>query len=335
MVFALITRTEGSTYGKCGTPLLFAEHSEYSGLLSGGCLEGDLRERAQKIFKIGGTKLVRYDERGSSDPVFGLGSGCEGAMDVFMLRVGLENDWQPLAHLQSALKAHVVSSVGLVVESQRSDLRAGDVILPTAGGFEAALLSVARTGRADWLPATTGGRVFGLPLVLPPRVLLLGSGPDAEPVVDFAARLGWKVSIYDHRPARLDSGHFPGAERAVLGRPTDLADELNLESFEAAIVMSHHLESDAAYLRALATSSVGYIGLLGPVSRRETLRKALGREFHSLSERLRSPVGLALGGRSSSSIALAIVAEIHAWLYQRDETSWHFSSTNANLAESE
>lgn len=269
MVFALITRTEGSTYGKCGTPLLFAEHSEYSGLLSGGCLEGDLRERAQKIFKIGGAQLVRYDQRGSSDPIFGLGSGCEGAMDVFMLRIGAENDWQPLAHLQSALKAHVVTSVGLVVESQRSDLRAGDVVLPTTAGFEAALLGVARTGRADWLPVTTGGRVFGLPLVLPPRVLLLGSGPDAEPVVDFAARLGWKVTVYDHRPARLDSEHFPAAERAVLGRPADLAAKLNLESFQAAVIMSHHLEADAAYLCALGTSAVGYIGLLGPVARRD------------------------------------------------------------------
>jgi xanthine dehydrogenase accessory factor len=41
----------------------------------------------------------------------------------------------------------------------------------------------------------------------------------------------------------------------------------------------------------------------------------VGADFAALAGRLRSPVGLALGGRGSAAIALAIVAEIHAFLH--------------------
>jgi xanthine dehydrogenase accessory factor len=41
----------------------------------------------------------------------------------------------------------------------------------------------------------------------------------------------------------------------------------------------------------------------------------LGADYAALNGRLRSPVGLGLGGRASASIALSIIAEIHAWLH--------------------
>jgi xanthine dehydrogenase accessory factor len=79
--------------------------------------------------------------------------------------------------------------------------------------------------------------------------------------------------------------------------------------------MSHHLPSDLKYLRALAATSVPYIGLLGPAARRERLLTDLGADADKIRKRLHAPVGLALGGRSPESIALAIIAEIHAFVH--------------------
>ena len=84
--------------------------------------------------------------------------------------------------------------------------------------------------------------------------------------------------------------------------------------FTAAVVMSHHLPSDLEYLRALSASSLAYIGLLGPPARREKLLSELGADLQSLRPRLHAPVGLNLGGRTPEAIALAIVAEIHAFI---------------------
>ena len=237
-------------------------------------------------------------------------------MTIFVMRVGPEQDWQPLAHFGTALMAHQPTAVGLVVESPDAQPRTGTVLLPgAAGDLDSDLTRVARSGRAEWWPSAPQWRVLALPLILPMRLLLLGAGPDAIPLVGLAAQLGWRVSLYDHRPALADASRFPGAECVLLGRPEALASRVTLESYDAVVIMSHHLESDAAYLRGLATSSVRYVGLLGPAPRRERLRQGLSREFATLGGRLRSPVGLALGGRASSSIALAIVAEIHACLH--------------------
>jgi xanthine dehydrogenase accessory factor len=79
--------------------------------------------------------------------------------------------------------------------------------------------------------------------------------------------------------------------------------------------MSHHLPSDLKYLRALAATSVPYIGLLGPAVRRERLLADLESDAEKIRGRLHAPVGLAIGGRSPESIALAIIAEIHAFVH--------------------
>jgi xanthine dehydrogenase accessory factor len=81
-------------------------------------------------------------------------------------------------------------------------------------------------------------------------------------------------------------------------------------------VMSHHLPSDLNYLSVLSETTIPYVGLLGPAPRREKLLADLGNErAQKLRARLHAPVGLALGGRSPESIALSIVAEIHAFLH--------------------
>ncbi len=338
----VLVQTVGSTYRKAGAMLLIAGDGQYAGLLSGGCLEGDLGERARAVIATGRAALVTYDLRNSDDLVWGLGLGCEGAMHILLLRVGPREEWQPLAHMAAALAGHTPTAVAMVSESQEADIPAGALLLPPASGESALALprSLSASGRAALLEpsilaaltAAAGaqkvGRLEGpdarwklllLPLSLPPKLLILGAGPDALPVVDFAARLHWRVTVVDHRPAYAVVPHFPSAERVLLARPDEIAQALDLRQFAAAVVMSHHLPSDLEYLRVLGASSLAYVGLLGPPARREKLLSELGPEAELLRSRLRAPVGLNLGGRAPEAIALAIVAEIHAFVHGKQQ----------------
>jgi xanthine/CO dehydrogenase XdhC/CoxF family maturation factor len=323
LALGVLVHTAGSTYRKPGALILIAEDGEYAGLISGGCLEGDLREHARTVIASGTARTVRYDTRTADDLLWGLGLGCEGAMEILLLQTGPANAWQPLAHLAAALEAHQATAVGLIVASSQSDVRTGSVVLPddpkpgsqlapplASAAVQELLRRVAARGETAW-HEPSGWKLFVLPLALPPRILLLGAGPDAVPVVDLAARLNWKVTLVDHRAAYAVPDHFPGAERVLLARPETLADSLDLSGFTAAVVMSHHLPSDLAYLRVLAASPIPYVGLLGPAVRRERLLVDLGAEAQGLQGRLHAPVGLPLGGRSPESIALAIVAQLH------------------------
>jgi xanthine/CO dehydrogenase XdhC/CoxF family maturation factor len=325
LVLGVLAHTAGSTYRKPGALMLIAGNGDYAGLLSGGCLEGDLREHARAVIATGVCCPVRYDLTGPEDELWGLGLGCEGAMQILLLRVGPENDWQPIADLSRSLAAHSRTAIGVVIESRDPQVPLGTLLLPErvqgravlrTAAVAAALERAAAERAPEWVEGPQGQwRLFVLPLALPPRVLLLGAGPDAAPVLDFAALLDWKITILDHRAAYAVPGHFPAAERVLLGHPEELAANVDLEAFSAAVVMSHHLSSDLGYLRALARADVPYVGLLGPAVRREKLLAQLGPLAERLRPRLHAPVGLRLGGRAPQSVALAIVAELHAFFH--------------------
>src|SRR6187401_1236586 len=102
LVLATVIKTGGSTYAKPGAQMLIAANGEYAGLLSGGCLEGDLREHAREVAASGTGRIVSYDLRTSTDQLFGLGAGCEGAMDELLTRVSAVDGWQPLPYLAEA-----------------------------------------------------------------------------------------------------------------------------------------------------------------------------------------------------------------------------------------
>jgi xanthine dehydrogenase accessory factor len=325
VALGVLVDTAGSTYRKPGAMILIAADGDYAGLISGGCLEGDLREHARAVIDTGTASTLRYDMRSTEDLLWGLGLGCEGAMQILLLRAGPDNDWQPLTRLARALEAHEATAVGVVVQSSQPDLPPGSLALPktssvhpalAAAPVQEALTHAAAQGRSAWLQQDAY-RLFVLPLTLPPRILLLGAGPDTVPVVDFAARLGWKVTLVDHRAAYAVPAHFPAAESVLLARPEELAHALALDSFSGAVVMSHHLPSDLAYLGTLARTAIPYVGLLGPASRRDRLLADLGADAEALKARLHAPVGLPLGGRNPESIALAIVAELHAFLHEK------------------
>lgn len=336
VVLGILAHTSGSTYRKAGALVLIADDGRYSGLLSGGCLEGDLRDRARAVMETGEACLVNYDHRDPDESLWGLGLGCEGAMSILLLRVGPQELWQPMAHLAAALSAYTRTAIGVVTESDDSAIRRGVLLLPE--GSQARILPLAASASAQtalldprvlvalsdakeastvqWVQGERGSwKLLLLPFTLPPKILLLGAGPDARPVVELASRLYWRVSLVDHRPAYADPEHFPLAERVVLARPDELAHVLDIQQFSAAVVMSHHLLTDIEYLRVLSDSRIKYIGLLGPRARRERALAGLGPRAELLLSRLRAPVGLNLGGRTPEAIALAVVAEIQAFMH--------------------
>lgn len=300
LVLATVIRTGGSTYAKPGAQMLIASDGEYAGLLSGGCLEGDLREHARHVAATGRARIVSYDLRSSTDQLFGLGAGCEGAMDVLLTRVAADGNWQPLADMAESFRNARERHFAFVIAST-------DSAFPLGHSFPAAPVP-------DLPP---GVELFVASVTPPPHLLLLGGGPDARPVATLADFLGWRVTVVEHRAAYLVPERFPAATRLIETRAAELGAKVALDEFSAAIVMSHHLDSDLQYLRVLSGTRLPYVGLLGPAARREKLLGDLGADADPLRARLRAPVGLDIGGRTPESIALSIIGEVHAALEGR------------------
>jgi xanthine/CO dehydrogenase XdhC/CoxF family maturation factor len=313
-VLATIVATAGSTYRKAGARMLIEADGRLTGLLSGGCLEHDLREYARGVLATGQARVVEYDLRNADDLLYGIGAGCEGAMRILLEPV------DPAGALAADLHAAARqlasgTPVALAIAHRGPDAQFGTRVWNSAEaatpGLGEACSRALLVGRSEAFRGSGGTETWIQVLAAPPHMLVCGAGPDAEPLVALLRSLRFPVTVSDHRPAYADPGRFPGAT-VSLGSADSLAARVPLAGCFAAVVMSHHLGSDESYLRLLAASPVAHIGLLGPRPRRERLLAALGPEAERLRLRLRGPVGFDIGAATPEGIALAIAAELHA-----------------------
>lgn len=334
LVLATVYETEGSTYSKAGAQMLITGDADFQGMLSGGCLEGDLAERAREVLESGKSQSVTYDLGQNDEELWGLGVGCDGLMRIFLQPVTPDNQYEPFATMCKAYEGLTEQVAATVLESGVDGLTEGSALVTVDGdvAFDdigetfarqiQAQAGAALLGRHSQVAAvsTDAGEVKVLFSILqpPPRILVLGAGLDAQPVVRLADELGWRVTVQDHRPAYIESGDFAGAEFVHCVPVSETATAISLDQFAAVIVMSHHLASDRQYLRQLAATDIGYIGLLGPPDRRRRLLEELGDNAERLLPRLHGPAGLDIGGRGPAAIALSIVAEIYQELMQAD-----------------
>ncbi len=327
-VLATVVEVEGSAYRREGTRLLIEGDGRLTGVLSGGCLERDLVERARSLLTLDACRLECYDLRSPDEALWGLGLGCGGKITLLLQPLAPDaGESSPLARFERVALARrpaVVATVfrvhgdggGHAVGDQLSDEpglappglggRVHEAFAETRGGARPLVRRVAlETGELDLLcePATP-----------PTRLAIVGAGRDVIPVARLAGELGWEVTVADPRPTAEAAARFEGLAAYVDGAARRLAAGLALDPWSALLIMTHSYLDDLAALTELLTSPAPYVGLLGPAARRERLLADLAMQGHAPRPgelaRLHGPAGLDLGGRAPEEVALAILAEI-------------------------
>jgi xanthine dehydrogenase accessory factor len=286
-VLAIVVATEGSTYRKAGALILLPQQGTRVGWLSGGCLEAELEQAAARTLAQGRAQHLRLDTRGDDDLLFGSSSGCRGVVELMLLPLA---EAAPLLAALRSLEREPELQLELAVDGS----------------------GVARTDTRQWhwpaSGATEESPRWRLALRAPPRLLLLGAGPESAPLLRLAHLLGWCVDVVESRARWF--GLLAGADAHHM-EPAVLPGLLATQRFAAAVVMSHHYSRDLEFLQHCAHSAIAWIGLLGPVARRDALLAELDAATRErLLPRLQAPVGLRLGGEGPEAIALAIIAAL-------------------------
>jgi xanthine/CO dehydrogenase XdhC/CoxF family maturation factor len=330
MALATIVAVRGSTYRRPGARLLVPEEGAPIGNISGGCLEGDVADMARVVMREGTARLAGWDLTADDDAVWGLGLGCNGAIEVF---IEPAEQAAAVAHaLRSALERERPICVVTVLETEAPELVAAGARLVVApeGPIDGSLghadvdveaIVLARealaSGRSEIRTFVHGVRAFVEVLEPPLRLVICGAGHDAIPLVRAAAGVGWRAVVVDDRPAFLTTERFPQAHAFVpVDEPRAVATAAPLDARTFAVVMTHNYLRDRDYLRGLLASDVGYIAMLGPSARTHRLLTDLADEGTPITEadraRIHGPAGLDLGAEGPDEIAQAIVAEIVA-----------------------
>ena len=250
------------------------------GSVSGGCVEKQLSEsfRSQIVTRVHAHHIDDQQARR-----FGL--ACGGQLELVYESL---NDSAQLQTIVDAI-------------NQRQKL-----VRTVSIGSADAVLSPANTTDAFSFDGKTLTKVFGPQW----QVLLIGAGQLSAFVAQFAMATDFSVLVCDPRPEFQLAWNTTGATLLKL-EPHEAVIQHATDYNTAVLALTHDPNlDDAALLEALEVDSF-YVGALGSKQNYEKRCERLSSllEAEQLTK-LYSPIGLAIGSRSSAEIAISIVAQL-------------------------
>jgi len=318
-ILATIIKVEGSAYQREGARCLLLESGEVIGMISGGCVEGDLLEHAKDVILSHTPKTVVYDFNGDEDDLWGLGVGCNGVITVWLEPFDpikqKEKTKQILDEIEARLHCNQPYYFFMCIESSEPDKIEVGQYLSTFhqkqkkncfnGSMKAGIIET----------VIEGGKVRGfVELVNPlPSLLIVGAGPDAALLARRAHDLNWRVNVMDHRKQNLTS-LFPEVNHLLIKRGN--YSSLNLPTNPYIVIMTHNLELDYLALQTFIQCNFCYIGVLGSHQRMRKLVGLLKESLHGIDQdkmaKIHSPIGLDIGAQGPEEITVSIMSELIA-----------------------
>jgi len=309
---ATIVRTHGSTFRRAGASMLVHEDDGVVCALSGGCPENDIVARARVVVANDRSEIARYNDESGGDVL--LEAGCGGDLDVLIEPLTRAADVQffgMLAQMHTQRRPGFMATVfaqddaalprprrlvwnGAVAWSDIGDAGLADEIMALG-------LALPSQGRAIGQRLGTERGAFDVLVesLRPTHALLvIGMNPVAVALAACAGALGWKTIVVDHRD--LDA-LLPASAYFIKSTPDSVLQNVPIDAFSSAVVMTFNVERDTAWLQALAAAPLAYLGAIGSRERAARMHAALaGARIH-----LHAPAGLDVGSETPEEIALA------------------------------
>lgn len=331
MAMAIVVHVEDSSYRRSGARMLISEDGQWTGGVSGGCLEGDILNKAQHALYENRSVVVRYDTREGDDSQIGVGLGCRGLIDVLIIPL---SDDSIISQLEKQVDQREASIKTIVIQADNNEQFIGKHFEYTDeqilrkdyddAGFVNELCDDIYAVKESKRSLTKDYQLFtadGLKIRIfieyhPPtrHLFIFGKNYDTLPLARIAKELGWKVTIASN-PLKVSKKMY-GVVDVV---STPLKALANLDEHSAALLMSHDFKTDKNNLELIADQPLSYIGLLGPKKRLLEMCNELPEVIlRQVSKKLYGPIGLDTGATTPEGIAVSILAEITAHFNNRE-----------------
>lgn len=348
LALATVVNVSGSAYRRPGARMLITASGQSAGTISGGCLEGDAKERALQVIESSHSMLVTYDSTSSDDIIFGLGLGCNGVVQVMIEPLPRDDANGLLAFLQACHRQRKPGRIASIFTlrppkedkcegcpSPCNDCDPGITSFKTIertlhwpdGRVTSTILRPLLCNAIDSamtehakrrvkmgttiLPSKDEADWLIETIVPPPALFIFGAGDDAIPVATLAQQLGWHVTVTDARPAFANRSRFPRVD-VVQSQRADAFDTMPADD-ALAIVMTHSYEQDKTWLEVLVPSKVKLLSQIGPKARTTRLLDELGIDDDQRTK-VQSPAGLDIGAETPVEVALSLIAGLQSAL---------------------
>ena len=323
VVQATLVSATGSSSKKIGAKMLVGASGKLlGGVTIGGCVDAQVIEAGDALIAEGGRRLL--DISLDDDEAWEIGLTCGGNVEVLMERVAPTDAQDPAIVARAAVRAALAADHAAVVATSLNGPRHALVIdengartgtLGDAATDDAAASVVSDVLKSGSRAESIGEkRVFFEKYAPPTTVVIIGAGQIAMSLTRFARELDMRTIVVDGRERYATRARFPDADEIRIGMPSEIVASINPGKRVAVVLVAHDYKYELPVLRSMLRAPIGYLGMLGSKKRGVAVRDLLRDEGFSDDElaRIRTPIGLDLGGKSSPEVALAILAELVA-----------------------
>jgi xanthine dehydrogenase accessory factor len=145
------------------------------------------------------------------------------------------------------------------------------------------------------------------------RLIVLGGGHIALPLVEFAAKTGFCVIVADDRPSFANRARFPLANQVLCESFNQVFDTIQITPRDYVVIITRGHRHDTDCLRQVLKGEESiYVGMIGSRRRVGAVKELLIKEGYEEErlERICTPIGLSIGAITPEEIAISILAQI-------------------------
>lgn len=168
------------------------------------------------------------------------------------------------------------------------------------------------TGKIEQINTNDNKLIIVEPFFPKPRLIVFGGGHIAKPLVEFASKVGFCVSVVDDRPYFANTTRFPDAKKVICEDFSKSFNIINFRESDFIVIVTRGHRHDGLVLRNILKHKVRYIGMIGSKRRVKGMMEELlseGFDKESLSN-INSPIGLDIDAITPDEIAISIVAQL-------------------------
>ena len=151
----------------------------------------------------------------------------------------------------------------------------------------------------------------------PIKVIIVGAVDISIYLIEFAKNLNFEIIIVDPRGYFASKERFPDT-KIINKWPNEAFDEIETNSSTALVTLTHDPKIDDPALQYALKNKFFYIGALGSKKTHEKrCSRLIEAGFKEIElENINGPIGIKLGGKSPSEIALSIISQLVSEKYK-------------------
>lgn len=307
---ASVARRKGSLPMSGTAKMLVTAGGARLGTVGGGCLEGEIIERAHDVIE---RRVPSVSEHSLNAELAGdYGLTCGGTASMFIEPVYPDDLLamiyaESLALLATGQRGVMVTGLDWTAGPRKylrwSDGEGRGTASLSGAAQEYDVSSELPELRDDCLVESIGSA---------PRLIVFGGGHVGRAIAQAGAFAGWRVTLVDDREEFTDGSRLPFVERAICCDFHDVARVIAPLPGDYCVVATRGHQHDALIVEQLAPLDLRYLGMLGS-RRKVTLTRSLLERWGVAPERLdamHAPVGLSIGADTPEEIAISVVGEM-------------------------